>query len=76
MTLCLNEFRVEVATQPLINTNQIILEIYFGVGFENYANFNRQFKRIKWLYSRPYAARSQRSSRRIAFPRKCTGLLE
>jgi len=32
MTLCLNEFRIEAATQPLIFANQIILEIYFWVG--------------------------------------------
>jgi transcriptional regulator GlxA family with amidase domain len=31
----------------LTGTDQSILEIGFNVGFGNYSNFNRQFKRIK-----------------------------
>ena len=47
MTAYLNEFRVGAAAQMLIDTNDSILDIGFRVGFGNYSNFNRQFKRIK-----------------------------
>ncbi len=47
MTAYLNELRVGAAAQLLINTNHSILDIGFQVGFGNYSNFNRQFKRIK-----------------------------
>lgn len=47
MTAYVNELRVGAATQLLTNTNLSILEICFKVGFGNYSNFNRQFKRIK-----------------------------
>jgi transcriptional regulator GlxA family with amidase domain len=47
MTEYLNELRVGAAAQLLINTDESILDIGFRVGFGNYSNFNRQFKRIK-----------------------------
>ncbi len=47
ITAYLNELRVGAAAQLLINTDESILEIAFRVGFGNYSNFNRQFKRIK-----------------------------
>jgi AraC-like DNA-binding protein len=47
MTAYLNELRVGAAAQLLINTGESVLEIAFRVGFGNYSNFNRQFKRIK-----------------------------
>jgi len=47
MTAYLNELRVGAAAQLLINTDESILDIGFRVGFGNYSNFNRQFKRIK-----------------------------
>jgi len=47
MTAYLNELRVGAAAQLLIDTDESILEIAFRVGFGNYSNFNRQFKRIK-----------------------------
>ena len=47
MTAYLNELRVGAAAQLLINTDYSILDIGFRVGFGNYSNFNRQFKRIK-----------------------------
>ena len=47
MTAYLNELRVGAAAQLLIETDQSVLEIGFQVGFGNYSNFNRQFKRIK-----------------------------
>ena len=47
MTQYVNEIRVGAASQLLTGTGQSILEIGFNVGFGNYSNFNRQFKRIK-----------------------------
>ncbi len=47
MTEYLNELRIGAAAQLLINTDESILDIGFRVGFGNYSNFNRQFKRIK-----------------------------
>lgn len=47
MTAYLNELRVGAAAQLLINTDETVLDIAFRVGFGNYSNFNRQFKRIK-----------------------------
>jgi AraC-like DNA-binding protein len=47
MTAYLNELRVGAAAQLLIDTDDSVLNIGFRVGFGNYSNFNRQFKRIK-----------------------------
>jgi transcriptional regulator GlxA family with amidase domain len=47
MTAYLNELRVGAAAQLLIETDKSVLEIGFRVGFGNYSNFNRQFKKIK-----------------------------
>lgn len=47
MTTYINELRVGAAAQLLIHTGESILDICFRVGFGNYSNFNRQFKRIK-----------------------------
>ena len=47
MTAYVNELRVGAAAQLLIDTDDSVLEIGFRVGFGNYSNFNRQFKRIK-----------------------------
>ena len=47
MTAYVNEMRVGAAAQLLTDTGLSILEIGFKVGFGNYSNFNRQFKRIK-----------------------------
>jgi AraC-like DNA-binding protein len=47
MTAYVNEMRVGAAAQLLTDTDLSILEIGFKVGFGNYSNFNRQFKRIK-----------------------------
>ena len=47
MTEYVNELRVGAAAQLLIDTDESILEICFRVGFGNYSNFNRQFKRVK-----------------------------
>ena len=47
MTTYINELRVGAAAQLLIQTDASILDICFQVGFGNYSNFNRQFKRIK-----------------------------
>jgi AraC-like DNA-binding protein len=47
MTTYVNELRVGSASQLLMESDASILEIGFRVGFGNYSNFNRQFKRIK-----------------------------
>lgn len=47
MTTYINELRVGAAAQMLIDTDDSVLDIGFRVGFGNYSNFNRQFKRIK-----------------------------
>jgi AraC-like DNA-binding protein len=47
MTAYLTELRVGAAAQLLIHTDKSILDIGFAVGFGNYSNFNRQFKRLK-----------------------------
>ena len=47
MTTYVNQLRIGAATQLLMNSDLSVLEIGFRVGFGNYSNFNRQFKRIK-----------------------------
>lgn len=47
MTEYINELRVSAAAQLLIHTDESALDIGFRVGFGNYSNFNRQFKRVK-----------------------------
>ena len=47
MTAYVNELRVGAAAQLLTTTDLSVLDIGFRVGFGNYSNFNRQFKRIK-----------------------------
>jgi transcriptional regulator GlxA family with amidase domain len=47
MTTYVNELRVGSAAQLLMETDSSILEIGFRVGFGNYSNFSRQFKKIK-----------------------------
>jgi AraC-like DNA-binding protein len=47
MTAYVNELRIGVAAQLLAETDESIIDIGFRVGFGNYSNFNRQFKKIK-----------------------------
>jgi AraC-like DNA-binding protein/mannose-6-phosphate isomerase-like protein (cupin superfamily) len=47
MTTYLTEVRISNATSLLLDTDLSILEIAFRVGFGNYSNFCRQFRRIK-----------------------------
>ena len=49
MTVYVNELRVGAAAELLMDTDESVLDIGFRVGFGNYSNFNRQFKRIKGL---------------------------
>ncbi len=49
MTAYVNELRVGAAAELLMDTDESVLDIGFRVGFGNYSNFNRQFKRIKGL---------------------------
>ncbi|HET9792685.1 MAG TPA: AraC family transcriptional regulator [Candidatus Angelobacter sp.] len=57
LTEYLNGLRVAAAAQLLISTDASVIDICFRVGFGNYSNFTRQFKRIKGL--RPRELRSQ-----------------
>lgn len=57
MTAYVNELRVGAAAQLLTDTNLSVLDIGFRVGFGNYSNFNRQFKKIKGY--NPRALRQQ-----------------
>jgi AraC-like DNA-binding protein len=47
MTTYINQLRIGAAAQLLENSDLSVLEIGFRVGFGNYSNFNRQFKRMK-----------------------------
>lgn len=47
ITTYINELRVGAATQLLSETDSSVLDIAFRVGFGNYSNFSRQFRRIK-----------------------------
>jgi AraC-like DNA-binding protein len=74
MTAYLNELRVGAAAQLLINTSDSILDIGFRVGFGNYSNFNRQFKRIKGFGPRTLRSQfSMGASPEIQFSKKTRG---
>jgi AraC-like DNA-binding protein len=47
ITTYINELRIGAATQLLTETDLSVLEIGFRVGFGNYSNFSRQFRRVK-----------------------------
>jgi len=47
LTEYLNELRIAAAAQLLITTNANVIDICFRVGYGNYSNFSRQFKRLK-----------------------------
>lgn len=47
MTTYINQLRIGAAAQLLVNSDLSVLEIAFRVGFGNYSNFSRQFKRMK-----------------------------
>lgn len=47
MSAYVNELRVGAAAQLLADTDLSIVDICFKIGFGNYSNFSRQFKRIK-----------------------------
>jgi len=47
LTTYVTELRVAAAARLLIETNLSLLEISFQVGFGNYSNFNRQFKKVR-----------------------------
>jgi AraC-like DNA-binding protein/mannose-6-phosphate isomerase-like protein (cupin superfamily) len=50
----LNEIRIANACKKLIETDNTITDICFGVGFNNTANFNRHFIRLKKQTPRQY----------------------
>lgn len=47
ITTYINELRIGAATQLLTETDLSVLDIGFRVGFGNYSNFSRQFRRAK-----------------------------
>jgi AraC-like DNA-binding protein len=53
----LNEMRIGRACRLLAETDRPITEIAFGCGFENLANFNRQFLRRRQVSPRQFRAR-------------------
>jgi AraC-like DNA-binding protein len=71
MTAYLNELRVGAAAQLLLDSDESVLEIALRVGFGNYSNFNRQFKRIKGIGPRTLRRQfSQESSQLKSRARK------
>jgi transcriptional regulator GlxA family with amidase domain len=79
MTAYVNELRVGAAAQLLISTDESVLEIAFRVGFGNYSNFNRQFKRIKGFgpmtlrkqFSAEHSVESHLTRRTASIAMKC-----
>ncbi len=51
-----NELRVGLACQKLIETDASISEICFESGFNNLSNFNRRFKEVKGVSPRELRA--------------------
>jgi len=64
MTTYINQLRIGAAAQLLVNSDLSVLEIAFRVGFGNYSNFSRQFKRMKGVT--PLALRHELSDQRKA----------
>ena len=60
MTTYVHELRIGAASSLLKETEQSILDIAMGVGFENYSNFCRQFKKIKGCNPRTLRKEFQR----------------
>jgi AraC-like DNA-binding protein len=65
MTAYVNELRVGAAAQLLTETDRSVLDIGLQVGFGNYSNFNRQFKRIKGYTPRTMRQQFQVSSQTV-----------
>ena len=63
MTAYVNELRLGLAARLLIETNLTVLEICYRAGFNNAANFHRQFARLKGCspgqFRRQYTTASQ-----------------
>jgi AraC-like DNA-binding protein len=66
MTTYINQLRIGAAVQLLLNSDLSVLEIAFRVGFGNYSNFNRQFKRMKGVT--PLSLRNGLSEKRKSVP--------
>lgn len=61
----LNRVRISRACEFLATTNQPITNICFEVGFNNVANFNRRFKRIKNVTPREYREQAQQRRQHV-----------
>jgi AraC-like DNA-binding protein len=62
MTAYVNELWVATAAQLLRDTDLSVLEVGLRVGFGNYSNFNRQFKRMKGIGPRILRRKFQAAS--------------
>jgi AraC-like DNA-binding protein len=62
-----NECRVGAATQLMVETEMSLLDIAFQVGFGNYSNFHRQFRRMRGYT--PMALRQQLQKNIIVEPK-------
>jgi AraC-like DNA-binding protein len=60
MTTYANELRLGAASELLRGSEQTILDIAMKVGFENYSNFCRQFRKMKGCNPRTYRREFQR----------------
>lgn len=54
-----NRMRISKACELLSNTELMITDICFEVGFKNVANFNRRFRELKTVTPREYRAQSR-----------------
>ena len=68
MTTYINQLRIGAAVQLLVNSDLSVLDIAFRVGFGNYSNFNRQFKRMRGIT--PLSLRHELSERGKTLPRE------
>ncbi|MEO9852993.1 MAG: AraC family transcriptional regulator [Reichenbachiella sp.] len=50
----LNEYRVSVASELLLETNKNVIEICYEVGYNNISHFNRRFKSITGVSPKEY----------------------
>jgi AraC-like DNA-binding protein len=66
MTTYINQLRIGAAVQLLLSSDLSVLEIAFRVGFGNYSNFSRQFKRLKGMT--PLSLRQELWEGRISVP--------
>ena len=62
---CLLRYRVSIAAQMLLDTDQSIAEICFNVGFNSQSHFGQIFKRYFNMTPREYRARAQKKEESV-----------